>query len=176
MYSGTAYTAENLKNRIAPSTLVYTKSGENYVSLEPSTYKIVAVEGNPSEVCLQLELPTGSESYYWNNGTEKVLIDASNIGQVNSKLADIKAEGFYEGWAYFPVVIEHLNTNKEADGAYGVVRNHVYDLTINSIKSLGTGIFSPDVAIIPNETLKTYYVSAKLKILSWKKVSQDVEL
>lgn len=83
--------------------------------------------------------------------------------------------------AYFPVLIEHLNYNSTEDatqevGAYGIVRNHVYNLTITEIKTLGIGVFNPDVDIIPDEKAKTLYLGAKINILSWKWVNQTVKL
>ena len=85
--------------------------------------------------------------------------------------------------AYFPVLIEHLNYQTTlADGqtqpvgAYGIVRNHVYQLTITKIANLGIGVFDPEIDIIPDDTVKEYYLGAKINILSWKVVKQNVEL
>jgi len=82
--------------------------------------------------------------------------------------------------AYFPVLIEHLNTahkdGESASGYYGVVRNHCYNITINSIKGLGIGIFNPDVDIIPKDKLKPLYLAATFNVLSWRVVGQSVDL
>lgn len=85
--------------------------------------------------------------------------------------------------AYFPVLIEHLNYQTtlaegatQPVGAYGIVRNHVYQLTITEIKNLGIGVFNPDVDIIPDDKVKEYYLGAKINILSWKVVKQNVAL
>ncbi|MGN0048720.1 MAG: Mfa1 family fimbria major subunit [Bacteroides sp.] len=182
MYGGTVYDADNLKKLLAPSSLVFTKSGDAYVAADPSVYGIVAVSGSASDVCLQLTLTDGT-TYYTESGDTFVAIDATNIDTVNTALAQVKAEGFNAGLAYFPVIIEHFggvagtdSNEKTGDGAYGVVRNHIYDLTIQSIKSLGTGIFDETQPIIPDGSTKKYYVGAKLNILSWKVVRQNVNL
>lgn len=85
--------------------------------------------------------------------------------------------------AYFPVLIKHLNTTlpdakygEDSRGYYGVVRNHCYDITINSIKGLGIGIFNPDVKIIPKDKIKPLYLGATFNILSWRVVNQYVNL
>ena len=183
MYGGTVYDADNLKKLLAPISLVFTKSeGDVYETANPSVYDIVAVTGSASDVCLHLTL-TEETTYYTKSGDTFVAIDEANLSTVNTALAQVKAEGFNAGLAYFPVIIEHFGgvagtdgNEKTGDGAYGVVRNHIYDLTIQSIKSLGTGIFDETQPIIPDGSTKKYYVGAKLNILSWKVVQQNVNL
>ncbi len=97
----------------------------------------------------------------------------------------IKADYYKEGMMYYCIPVEHLRGGKlkvnndgievkEAD--YGVVRNHYYMLTINSITKLGTAVYNPDEEIIPNMDPETYYVGAQVNILSWKVVNQSVDL
>lgn len=182
MYGGTVYDADNLKKLLAPTSLVFTKSeGAVYEAANPSVYGIVPVSDSASDVCLHLTL-TEETTYYTKSGDRFVAIDEANLSTVNTALALVKAEGFNTGLAYFPVIIEHFggvttdSNEKTGDGAYGVVRNHIYDLTIQSIKSLGTGIFDEAQPIIPDGSTKKYYVGAKLNILSWKVVQQNVNL
>ena len=182
MYGGTVYNADNLKKLLAPTSLVFTQSSDDaYVAADPSVYDIVPVSDSASDVCLKLTL-TGGTTYYTKNGGDYVAITSANLDTVNTALAQVKAEGFNTGLAYFPVIIEHFggvagtDNEKTGDGAYGVVRNHIYDLTIQSIKSLGTGIFDETKPIIPDGSTKKYYVGAKLNILSWKVVQQNVNL
>ncbi len=80
---------------------------------------------------------------------------------------------------YFPVLIEHLNWNSGAAGtvgAFGMVRNHVYRITITEIMNLGVGIYDPDVEIIPHKDVKKQYLAAKINVNSWKAVTQTVKL
>lgn len=98
------------------------------------------------------------------------------------------ANGYKEGLMYYNIPIEHLNNtdNTVTDGKttipeakYGVVRNHHYVVTINKLENIGKGIFNPDEVIVPGDSdddKNTYYVGANVNILSWKIVSQDVEL
>lgn len=68
-----------------------------------------------------------------------------------------------------------ITSSKKGD--YGVVRNHYYIITINSIKNLGKAVNDPDEVIVPNdEDSKSYYVAAKINVLSWKVVKQSVDL
>ena len=84
---------------------------------------------------------------------------------------------------YYNIPIEHLNNGDVANGTipeakYGVVRNHHYVVTIDKLENIGKGIFDEDEKIVPGEDPDgdTYYVGAKINILSWKIVSQNVEL
>lgn len=95
-------------------------------------------------------------------------------------------ESFKNGKAYFNVPLKHIfgsgTTSNDIDtdnvklGDYGVVRNHVYSLTINKINGLGSGIGDLDQPIVPPTEADKYYISAKLNILRWRIVGQSVDL
>ena len=120
--------------------------------------------------------------------------------------ADVKtskgtnARHYNLGYAYFYAPIEHLAAFKneagdpltKAVGQYGVVRNHSYKLTVNSITSLGAPLDddhfgtdpdnpTPDPEdpgeepIIPDPD-EAALIRAELKVLSWHVVSQGVDL
>lgn len=96
------------------------------------------------------------------------------------------AIGYNGGLMYYNIPIEHLNNDEisETDGnktipeaKYGVVRNHHYVVTINKLENMGHGIFDSNEAIVPGDDDKeTYYVGANINILSWKIVTQGVDL
>lgn len=100
--------------------------------------------------------------------------------------AAIDAIGYNGGLMYYNIPIEHLNNDEisETDGnktipeaKYGVVRNHHYVVTINKLENMGHGIFDSNEAIVPGDDDKeTYYVGANINILSWKIVTQGVDL
>ena len=93
---------------------------------------------------------------------------------------------FYkEGMMYYNIPIEHLRDDGkyndsdyvQKEGNYGVVRNHYYIITVNSIRNLGKAVNVPDERIIPNDDdVKNYFVAAKINVLSWKGVRQSVDL
>lgn len=93
---------------------------------------------------------------------------------------------FYkEGMMYYNIPIEHLRDDGkyndsdyvQKEGNYGVVRNHYYIITVNSIRNLGKAVNVPDERIIPNDDdVKNYFVAAKINVLSWKVVRQSVDL
>lgn len=93
---------------------------------------------------------------------------------------------FYkEGMMYYNIPIEHLRDDGkyndsdyvQKEGNYGVVRNHYYIITVNSIRNLGKAVNVPDERIVPNDdNVKNYFVAAKINVLSWKVVRQSVDL
>lgn len=98
-----------------------------------------------------------------------------------------KAVAKTNGAMFYTIPLTHLNKPADnsaiVEGQYGLVRNHVYDLSITKIKSLGDGVFKPHKEgddyepINPDEPKNpTYYVESSINILSWKIVSQEVEI
>lgn len=92
---------------------------------------------------------------------------------------------FYQGNMYYNIPIKHLNEglyrNAEGafngelpEGSYGMVRNHVYKVAINSIWNLGSPVNNDD-PITPDEK-EEYYIGANINILAWHVVSQGVDL
>lgn len=92
---------------------------------------------------------------------------------VNASFKNIATFKYWnEGRTYFYTDIEH-NGN-----ICGIVRNHLYKLTINSITGFGTPVPDPDKEIIPEKPTddENSYIAAKVEILSYKVVSQSVDL
>ena len=81
------------------------------------------------------------------------------------------------GRTYYYVELEH--NSADANAAFGVVRNHSYKLTLDGIKGLGTPVPNPNKVIIPEKPGDDHsetYISAKIQILSYRVVSQNVTL
>lgn len=80
-----------------------------------------------------------------------------------------------DGDAYFYVPIKHNVANQDLEG---VVRNHFYQLSVNSISGLGTPVYDPSekIEFFEKPTDEEYYIAAKIQILKWNMVSQDVAL
>ena len=103
---------------------------------------------------------------------------AANIDNVNEELKKIsKIQYWNSGKTYYYVELEHNSADSKA--AFGVVRNHLYKLTLEGINGLGTPVPNPEKVIIPekpgDDTSETY-ISAKIQILSYRVVSQNVTL
>lgn len=102
---------------------------------------------------------------------------ALTADKVNDLLARNVAHIWKNGMTYYFTYIRHLGTiGKQA--AYGVVRNHVYDVTIAGVEGLGTPVFDPDQHIIPEKPDdEKAYIAATINILSWRIVpNYDITL
>lgn len=108
------------------------------------------------------------ESANWAKAVEDILNGETGFNVAKNELVCYK-----NGMCYYQVPIKH---NQAVDDvAYGTVRNHIYELTLSKIARLGNPVFNPNekLVLIPGEE-KNYYVSAELKILKWRVVTQDV--
>ncbi len=153
--------------------------GSVFVSAAPKNNEFWAKEGN-----------TFVRKYFVVNKNETELnnlkkdlkafdIDSNIEGGPTASLAT----SFNGGKMVYSVPVQHILERKPAnadivEGNYGVVRNHWYRLTVNSINNLGHAVFNPDAEdiIIKDDKDPTYYVGAVINILSWRIVDQKVDL
>ena len=108
----------------------------------------------------------------------KTVPTEANTAAVNEELEKISKIQYWNGGkTYYYVELEHNSDDSKA--AFGVVRNHLYKLTLDGINGLGTPVPNPEKVIIPekpgDDTSETY-ISAKIQILSYRVVSQTVTL
>lgn len=132
------------------------------------------------------------------SGTQDV--DATFLTKVNAQLGlsgEKKISTYKEGVSYYIARIKHFGdgltpwpaedgnketygTGEEAKkrylGRYGVVRNNWYELTVNKVTNPG----SPDVPTVnpdtPDDEGDKYYVNCTVRILSWAKRVQNIDL
>lgn len=102
-----------------------------------------------------------------------------SVGDLNDELkAYITPALLYaDGMTYYITDIEHLKS--QTTTTYGVVRNHIYDINIKSISGLGTPVADETITITKPETPEeeaSTYVAAEINILSWRLITNDVDL
>ena len=130
--------------------------------------KVTGVTAPAADATLKNADNTVIESANWATAVEEILNGDTGFNVAKNELVCYK-----EGKCYYQVPIKH---NQAVDDvAYGTVRNHIYELTLSKIAKLGNPVFNADekLVLIPGEE-KNYYVSAELKILKWRVVTQDV--
>ena len=112
------------------------------------------------------------------NGENEKYIELTNAeATINEELAKNPAQIATEGYVYYYTPIKHLGTTTGSTGEYGVVRNHIYDVTITDIKGYGTPIFDPDKDIdTTHPSNEEVYIAASINVLSWRVVSSNVTL
>lgn len=153
---------------------------DTYTQLDKAGVELVS-NGNGG---VKVQLKPSLTLYAKDESATPLYKEITDLSTINNNLASLcsDAVGYTGGEMYYNIPIEHLNpieddatTIEEAN--YGVVRNHHYVVTVSKLDKLGKGIFDPTEVIIPSKKDdETYYIAAKINILSWKVVNQNVQL
>ena len=120
-------------------------------------------------------LKAGVKVYKKNSDGSFAITDSND--ELNTSLAESPVQVRKDGMTYYYTPIRHLAQNKTEMGYYGVVRNHSYRITINTMSGFGTPVYNPDEVIdpvIPKDT--ETYLAARINVLSWRVVPSSVDL
>lgn len=149
---------------LAPTDLEYTRTSLS----GSSTDELKSYEVRPM-------LKTGVKVYK-KNSDGSFSTTVSN-DELNTLLAQSPVQVRKDGMTYYYTPIRHLAQNKAEMGYYGVVRNHSYRITINTMSGFGTPVYDPKEVIdpvIPKDT--ETYLAARINVLSWRVVPSSVDL
>ena len=191
-YRGAYYTAEGFLAEVAKLydvTKYYVKNGDGYRALVAEdltlAYNTTTTDIKVGGSAIQdyQAVPALASTI-----TEVYTLDAgeyvpANLDNVKAAINGIvKVNYWREGRAYFYTNIEHGGagcgvTEGGNEAQYGIVRNHLYRLTLTSIEGFGTPA-PGDKPIDPTkpEDDDETYLAAQVEILSYKVVTQDVNL
>ena len=177
-YKGVEYLSEGaVKNVIlAENKQFYKKTGEtatqnDYSNLLDTDITFVVKENGSYEVKAQLngefELYTKGDNGAYTRVTPE---------DVNAALGTTAAQVRKGGMTYYHTKINHFG-KENSTAQYGLVRNHVYKIDIKSIKGFGTPVYDPNAGFDPKtpEKVETF-LAAKINVLSWRVVSNEVNL
>lgn len=189
---GTEYAGnEDLRTAVANSlkyTLYYyDEVNTKYVSIAPEDIQCVegkTVGAAAYEVGFQLSTTGKAKTWYQYSSANgyvvfgETSVAGDNVAKTNEYLATVEPALLYaNGQTYYYVDIEHLGT---AAAKYGVVRNHVYQIDINSISGYGSPVYIGTGSIVTPPEYPTEgeasYVAARINVLSWKVVKQGVDI
>lgn len=157
---------------------------------EQAKYDVDLTKGtNISGKAGQHLIEAANITYSGEAASSKVTDDIVN--KINDKLGLSEAAGistYLNGEAYYIARIKHFNEltpwkageaystdNGKYLGRYGVLRNNWYELSVNKVSGLGY----PDVPEVkPNlpDDENDQYINVSVKILSWAKRSQSIDL
>ncbi len=180
--------------------LVFTNNGttrapmDRFTLMHPNKATREAANVNLAGRLVTLQLTEanleGAALYYYQlneDGTGSYeQITTANLKFVNAQLLSIGyMDMFAQGLGFYSVPVRHLNWNNAwyqngvydwasiQSGALGIVRNHVYNLTINKITGLATALRSPDQPIVPAKDETNQYIAMRLNVLAWNVVGND---
>lgn len=189
---GTEYAGnEALRTAVANSlkyTLYSSENGTTYSSIRPEDIQCVdGIAGAEAyEVGFQLSNSGEAKTWYQYSSADGYVllgdsgINGDNAVKANAYLATVEPALLYtDGQTYYYIDIKHLGTaGKTAE--YGVVRNHVYQIDINSIYGYGTPVYInvSNIVTPPDYPIEdeSSYVAARINVLSWKVVKQGVNV
>ena len=159
-------------------TIVYNTDATTNTEASTSTQTDVKIDNEEiRNYEAAVEISYTGDIYTYENG---VATKVTNKEAVNNAIRKITRMQFWNGGnTYYYVDLEHCSATEDANAQYGIVRNHLYNLTLNGIKGLGTPVPNPNKVIIPEKPgdsdMETY-ISAQIEILSYRVVSQGVVL
>ena len=170
-------------------TIYSSTDASNFSPIKPEDLECVAgnsVGAEAYEVGFQLSTTGKAKTWYQYSSADGYVVfgdngvDGDNAAKANAYLKGVEPALLYSnGMTYYIVDIKHLGTaGKTAE--YGVVRNHVYQIDINSISGYGSPVYSNMSNIItpPEYPIEdeASYVAARINVLSWKVVKQEVNI
>lgn len=174
-YKGIDYLGvENLKKQIADECGVYVQSATTPATHTKITPADITFVKSASYKDYQV-VPTvdASKTYYVKTGTTFTEKPASEI---NTELAKSPAQVRTDGNVYYFIPIKHLGSDGSL-AQYGIVRNHLYNITLDKIVGFGTPVYDPDKVIDPTVPVdENTYLAAKINVLQWRVVNQNVDL
>lgn len=130
------------------------------------------VTTNDYDAVVTVKAETAQIYIIQGSNAQKVVtpVDQAMVNATLKGLATVKL--WKDGKTYFFTDIEHNGGEAGAMGRNGIVRNHVYTLTISSIAGLGTPVPDPGKDIIPvkPDMDGESYIAAEVQVLRWKVV------
>lgn len=182
----TIWSQENLEKQI--HTVAVTAMGITDAA-EQELYKVKLDAKNNISGEAGQHLVKAENITYTGEGESKVKEEVVNA--INEKLglsAETGISTYLNGEAYYIARIKHFNdmtpweagqtydsNNAAFLGRYGVLRNNWYELSVNKVSGLGY----PDVPevkpTVPDDE-NDQYINVEVKILSWAKRSQSIDL
>lgn len=95
--------------------------------------------------------------------------------------------GYYKGYCYYEVPIKQFGDEVPWDatttpnqkwhlGRYGVVRNHLYKLSVKSVNNPGTPFTSTTINNSETDDIATYRLDVSVSVLKWTVRTQFVDL
>ena len=162
------------------SSQIFYKEGEEYKCITKDDIKIMFGTGAPEELGVKafeayFQLADASQSKNWYTYSSVNGYETAGADDVNEILADVEPALMYkDGMTYYYTDIRHSGSTG-SDSEFGVVRNHIYRVNITDISGLGTSVTDPDVDIDEPEHPQEAetFVSAEVRILSWRVVNND---
>lgn len=174
-YKGIDYLGvENLKKQIANECGVYVQSAtSSYTKITKDDITFAKSASVKDYQVVPKLADAAGKTYYVKTGTTYTIKTADEI---NTEFAKSPAQVRTEGKVYYFIPIKHLGSDGSL-AQYGIVRNHLYNITLDKIVGFGTPVYDPDQIIDPTVPVdENTYLAARINVLQWRVVNQNVDL
>lgn len=195
VYNNANYSENEFLKKIGAESDYYVISGSTYQSIDytnmtvDKTTEANVVKDAAGNVIgmkkVEFKINSGVEVYKKSDGSyTKVEANSTAEAEMNKLVTTDNTKFYPNGYCYYPMRIRHfyegevplvendININGLSQlGRYGVVRNHWYELTINSITGAGKPI-TDDIVTPPDNTPDDEVEKSmqfSIKVLSWAK-------
>lgn len=148
-------------------------TGENALYIKSGTGYTPVTAKNLNEVNQSLLNTLGVADCYMN-GKGFFSIPIQHLGMTESQwTSDTSAEAENT----YPNPISDtgaIDWTKVHPGDFGLVRNHVYDLSVSAIRGRATAISDLEAPIVPQPEIDSYWIKYRINVLNWRIVpTQD---
>ena len=171
---GVQYTIEDLKTAMVAtvSSKIYVKKGDAYVTITKDDVEFYQVDDETTDNRYEVRVRPIKGYTYYNSS----VVEANTEAKALLEGID-PAQMWTDGYTYYYTTIKHFGAEGKT-GEYGMVRNHVYDIKIDGITGFGTPVYNENEIITPEKPEEdvALNLSARINILAWHLVSQNVTL
>ena len=174
--------ADNVLKQVAKDHSEYwteDPTGHSLLAPKDLEYTRTDLDGSTTDKLKQYEvrpvLKAGVKVYKKKSDGSFETVDRND--ELNALLAQSPVQVRKDGMTYYYTPIRHLAQTKDKWGYYGVVRNHSYRVTIDTMSGFGTPVYNPGEIIdpvIPRDT--ETFLAARINVLSWRVVTSNVDL
>ena len=167
---GKNYTEAGVKDAMIATVdhRLYTKSEDKYTSITADDVVFSQTGQTAERKRYEVYASANEETEYYDAAGNPMELNA-----VNEILNAIEpAQIWKDGKTYYYTTISHFGSST------GMVRNHCYQILIDSVKGFGTPVYESDFVITPEKPVDSEAVnlSARINILQWHLVNQNVTL
>lgn len=195
------YTLDGVKTLLADNLDLYRRTGtENdgyrYVKITPQDIEFVTAgsqdprikspasnggapenssEKNKGRYYVYPRLVEDGSTWTQGEGDDALLLNSyGEADEIVKRLGKVKI--WNNGYTYYYFSINHLG-NSGCPGEYGVVRNHIYNASINALKGLGTPVYDPNETIYPEKPENDdTMIAARINVINWRLVKKRIQV
>ena len=196
-YRNNHYTSENFLKIAIANDVKNSSANAIYKQVSDNKYETIGTGdftfevGTPGSTASYKLKPTlNAGTYYKYNASTKSydVIEQTAAQEALENVAGKDITIYKSGDTYYYTTLQHIwfptdfaaansSTTPTNVGAWGVVRNHLYRVALNTFTGWGTPVYDPNEAIVPiTPSDQNVYLGAEINVLQWRVVNQTANM